>query len=108
MSEAEGLKVGDPCPRCGKPLVGGCDVPGCNGRVEVYSRIVGYFRPVNNWNDGKRAEFHDRKEFTAPVEPAAVGAIDAPACGCDEADVLEQAKVADFAARKTERHQKSE
>ena len=27
---------------------------------EVYSRIVGYLRPVQNWNDGKRQEFKDR------------------------------------------------
>lgn len=31
--------------------------------VEVYSRVVGYFRPLNQWNPGKRAEFKDRKEF---------------------------------------------
>lgn len=30
---------------------------------EVYSRIVGYLRPVQQWNKGKRAEFKDRKEF---------------------------------------------
>jgi ribonucleoside-triphosphate reductase (formate) len=30
---------------------------------EVYSRIVGYLRPVDQWNDGKKAEFTDRKEF---------------------------------------------
>jgi len=30
---------------------------------EVYSRIVGYLRPVQNWNEGKKAEYHDRKEF---------------------------------------------
>jgi len=30
---------------------------------EVYSRIVGYIRPVNQWNKGKRAEFSERKEF---------------------------------------------
>ncbi len=29
--------------------------------VEVYSRIVGYYRPVQNWNDGKKEEFKDRK-----------------------------------------------
>ncbi len=29
--------------------------------VEVYSRIVGYYRPVQNWNDGKKEEFRDRK-----------------------------------------------
>lgn len=31
---------------------------------EVFSRIVGYLRPVNAWNPGKQAEFGDRKEFT--------------------------------------------
>ena len=31
--------------------------------VEVYSRVVGYFRPVNQWNLGKQEEFRDRKEF---------------------------------------------
>ena len=31
--------------------------------VEVYSRVVGYFRPVNQWNPGKQAEFQDRKEY---------------------------------------------
>jgi len=31
---------------------------------EVYSRIVGYFRPVSNWNDGKNQEFKERQEFT--------------------------------------------
>ncbi|HDQ22474.1 MAG TPA: hypothetical protein ENN28_00690 [Candidatus Uhrbacteria bacterium] len=30
---------------------------------EVYSRIVGYIRPVSQWNKGKRAEFSERKEF---------------------------------------------
>ncbi|XOB41153.1 MAG: ribonucleoside triphosphate reductase [Candidatus Nealsonbacteria bacterium] len=30
---------------------------------EVYSRIVGYIRPVSQWNDGKKREFKDRKEF---------------------------------------------
>ncbi|HAV92928.1 TPA: hypothetical protein DCW38_07105 [candidate division WOR-3 bacterium] len=31
--------------------------------TEIYSRVVGYFRPVNNWNEGKKEEFQDRKEF---------------------------------------------
>lgn len=33
--------------------------------VEVYSRVVGYFRPVNHWNKGKQEEFNHRKEFDA-------------------------------------------
>jgi len=31
---------------------------------EVFSRIVGYIRPVQNWNDGKVAEFAMRQEYT--------------------------------------------
>jgi len=30
---------------------------------EVYSRVVGYLRPISNWNDSKRAEFLDRVMF---------------------------------------------
>ncbi len=33
-------------------------------RTEVYSRIVGYYRPVQNWNRGKREEFSQRKYIT--------------------------------------------
>jgi anaerobic ribonucleoside-triphosphate reductase len=33
-------------------------------KTEVYSRVVGYIRPVEQWNKGKQAEFQDRKEFT--------------------------------------------
>ncbi len=29
--------------------------------TEIYSRIVGYYRPVQNWNDGKKREFADRR-----------------------------------------------
>ncbi|HHW02637.1 MAG TPA: ribonucleoside triphosphate reductase [Thermoanaerobacterales bacterium] len=39
------------CPHCEKPC-------------EVYSRVVGYYRPVQCWNNGKRQEFADRKEFS--------------------------------------------
>ena len=38
------------CPECGKD-------------TEVWSRITGYYRPVQNWNDGKVQEFKDRKEY---------------------------------------------
>ena len=38
------------CPKCGQP-------------AEVYSRITGYYRPVQNWNDGKLQEFSQRKTF---------------------------------------------
>ena len=38
------------CPKCGK-------------NAEVYSRVVGYFRPVRNWNEGKQEEFRQRLEY---------------------------------------------
>ena len=38
------------CPHCGKV-------------TEVYSRITGYYRPVQNWNDGKLQEYANRKEY---------------------------------------------
>jgi ribonucleoside-triphosphate reductase len=39
-------------------------------KTEVYSRVVGYIRPVQQWNKGKKAEFDDRKEFV----------VEQPAC----------------------------
>jgi ribonucleoside-triphosphate reductase len=37
--------------------------PVCGANCEVYSRVVGYLRPVDQWNDGKQAEFDIRKTF---------------------------------------------
>ncbi len=37
--------------------------PECGKTCEVWSRITGYYRPVQNWNDGKVQEFKDRKEY---------------------------------------------
>ena len=37
--------------------------PHCGKKTEVYSRITGYYRPVQNWNDGKSQEFKDRKTY---------------------------------------------
>ncbi|MBA7709634.1 hypothetical protein ES703_118555 [subsurface metagenome] len=37
--------------------------PECGATTEVYSRVVGYIRPVSQWNRGKRSEFKDRKTF---------------------------------------------
>lgn len=49
------------CSKCGRELVDVC--PECHQPVEVYSRVVGYLRPVATWNDGKRQEFADRQEY---------------------------------------------
>ena len=37
--------------------------PICGEKAEVYSRITGYYRPVQNWNDGKAQEFKDRRTY---------------------------------------------
>ena len=37
--------------------------PVCGKKTEVYSRITGYYRPVQNWNDGKVQEYKDRKVY---------------------------------------------
>ena len=63
--------------------------PICGKKAEVYSRITGYYRPVQNWNDGKTQEYKDRKVYdvansklkkAAPAAPAAEPvACEAPA-----------------------------
>ncbi|MGD8670609.1 MAG: anaerobic ribonucleoside-triphosphate reductase, partial [Desulfobacterales bacterium] len=35
----------------------------CDQETEVYSRVVGYLRPVKQWNDGKQAEYSNRKVY---------------------------------------------
>ncbi len=41
--------------------------PICGSQCEVYSRVVGYLRPVDQWNDGKQAEFAVRRTFDKSV-----------------------------------------
>ena len=38
--------------------------PECGRKTEVYSRITGYYRPVQNWNDGKSEEYRNRKTYS--------------------------------------------
>lgn len=42
--------------------------PKCGQKTEVYSRITGYYRPVQNWNDGKSQEFKDRRVYKLNYE----------------------------------------
>ena len=52
--------------------------PHCGANAEVYSRITGYYRPVQNWNDGKSQEYKNRKLYdvidfkTRPIAPKKV------------------------------------
>ena len=67
------------CPVCGKP-------------AEVYSRITGYYRPVQNWNDGKSQEFKDRKVYDVATsklkhEKKTYGEVSADICGCGDENV---------------------
>jgi len=42
-------------------------------KAEVYSRVVGYYRPVQDWNRGKQAEFADRSYVDITATPPAEG-----------------------------------
>ncbi|MCR5664718.1 MAG: ribonucleoside triphosphate reductase [Oscillospiraceae bacterium] len=52
VCKEHGYLVGEQfeCPHCGKP-------------TEVYSRITGYYRPIQNWNAGKTQEYKERREY---------------------------------------------
>ena len=50
------------------------ECPICGAKAEVYSRITGYYRPVQNWNDGKSQEFKDRLVYNAASSMAKKGA----------------------------------
>lgn len=43
--------------------------PHCGRKTEVYSRITGYYRPVQNWNEGKTQEFKERKVYQITTHP---------------------------------------
>lgn len=36
-------------------------------RAKVFSRVVGYYAPLDNWNDGKRQEFDERRTYDVPT-----------------------------------------
>ncbi len=58
------------CPECGQP-------------AEVYSRITGYYRPVQNWNDGKVQEYKHRKLYN--IATSKLPEEREAACVCDDA-----------------------
>jgi len=54
------------CRECGWRAVGThWQCPKCGSATDVWSRIVGYYRPVRQWNPGKRAEFALRKQYAS-------------------------------------------
>ncbi|MBO6280837.1 MAG: ribonucleoside triphosphate reductase [Bacilli bacterium] len=58
--------------------------PKCGARTEVYSRITGYYRPIQNWNDGKSEEFLNRKTYNIKTSKLKHGIKDAEEA-CEEA-----------------------
>ncbi len=52
------------CPDHGYLLGEVTQCPHCDNRTEVYARVVGYLRPVNQWNEGKQEEFKIRRHFS--------------------------------------------
>jgi ribonucleoside-triphosphate reductase (formate) len=64
--------------------------PTCRQATEVYSRIVGYLRPVGQWNDGKRAEYANRRPFDWQ-QPSAVPDISSAGGRPPEAPSVPQA-----------------
>ena len=90
--------------------------PHCGAKTEVYSRITGYYRPVQNWNDGKAQEFKDRLVYDighsrlthkgpAPVEPAtakpaaAEAAPEEAACAKEEKTCAKEEKARNASVR---------
>ena len=64
--------------------------PICGRKAEVYSRITGYYRPVQNWNDGKMAEFKERKTYDiANSVLTHEGVLEECACEAEEAPKAE-------------------
>ena len=61
----------------------------CNEKCEVYSRVTGYFRPVANWNKGKKEEFKERRFFRIAGAGAALAAAFILS-GCGAAQTLAQ------------------
>ena len=55
--------------------------PICGKKTEVYSRITGYYRPVQNWNDGKTQEYKDRKVYDVG-NSVLKGTVEAPKAEC--------------------------
>ena len=66
--------------------------PFCGEKAEVYSRITGYYRPVQNWNDGKAQEFKDRRTYDVAASKLTHSGVPAqkadskisPAQSCEE------------------------
>ena len=65
--------------------------PECGENAEVYSRITGYYRPVQNWNDGKSQEYKDRVNYDIKNKNEVHAKVQAEAveeCSCEVEETL--------------------
>ncbi len=65
--------------------------PECGEKTEVYSRITGYYRPVQNWNDGKAQEYKDRKVYDIANSKLTHEGVIVEECACEETAVSDDA-----------------
>jgi ribonucleoside-triphosphate reductase len=65
----------------------------CGMKCEVYSRVVGYMRPVSTWNKGKQEEFKERVVFDEKISMESVRGNDIPLQGVLGQTVLKTGKV---------------
>jgi ribonucleoside-triphosphate reductase len=70
--------------------------PVCGEGTEIYSRITGYYRPVQNWNDGKVQEFEDRRTYNVNKTNKELILVTTSTCpNCKQAEkILKEANIA--------------
>ena len=60
------------CPSCGFKTIGKIvKCPSCGTVIDLWSRIVGYYRPIKSWNSGRIAEFNLRRDMSKEIEDIA-------------------------------------
>lgn len=76
--------------------------PDCGEKTEVYSRITGYYRPVQNWNDGKLQEFKERKSYV--INPLTIKKMNMKDCtkeAVNEVEKMPETEAVDHKETKT-------
>ncbi len=73
--------------------------PDCGEKTEVYSRITGYYRPVQNWNDGKSKEFKDRKVYAIDPSKIVFAAAVNPNVTTEKTAMADDAKIMLFTTK---------
>lgn len=70
--------------------------PVCGESTEIYSRITGYYRPIQNWNDGKVQEFKDRRTYNVNKTHEELILVTTSTCpNCKQAEkILKEANIA--------------